>query len=95
MVMKMNKKSQEFVDDDGRVICNMDVPGMRWRNKRIRHGFFSRQDTVQQHSHGDSMTNSEARRYTWYAVLAGLLIVAIFSAVWVLFVLFCTEIWFA
>jgi hypothetical protein len=40
------------------------------------------------------MTRSEARRFTWYAVLAGRLIVAVFSATWVLFALFCTQIWF-
>ncbi len=91
----MTTKQPKYEEDDGRVICNMDVPGMRWHDKRIRHGFFSRQQAVQQHPRGDAMTDSEARRYTWYAVLAGLLIVAIFSAVWVLFVLFCTEIWFA
>ena len=91
----MTTKQPKYEDDDGRVICNMDVPGMRWHNKPFRRGFFSRQQAVHQHPRGDAMTDSEARRYTWYAVLAGLLIVGIFSAVWVLFVLFCTEIWFA
>lgn len=94
LVNKMKNESQKYEDDDGRVICNMDVPGMRWHDRPLRRGLFSRQEPVRQSPRGDALTDSEARRYTWYAVLAGLLIVAIFSAVWVLFVLFCTKIWF-
>lgn len=86
--MKNRVNQQE--DDDGRVICSMDVEGMRWRDKRVRR----EERAARRVPMGNQMTRSEARRYTWYSVLAGLLIVAVFSLTWVLFVLFCTEIWF-
>lgn len=87
MVEKMKK---EIVEDDGRVICNMDVEGMRWYDKGARRKDFEGRKTPV----GDQLTRSEARRYTWSALLAALSIVAIFSVSWVLFILFCTEIWF-
>lgn len=86
----MANKTKQYNDDDGRVICNMDVEGMRWHDKRVRRE--SRE--VHRVNQGDQMTKSEARQFTWYAVLAGLLITAVFSITWVLFILFCTEIWF-
>jgi hypothetical protein len=84
--MKMQSK---FDDDDGRVICNMDVEGMPWHDKRVR-----REKREARASRGSQMTRSEARRFTWYAVLAGLTIVLIFSVVWVLLTLFATQVWF-
>lgn len=86
----MANKPKQYNDDDGRVICSMDVEGMRWHDKRVRRE--SRE--ARKVSQGDQMTKSEARQFTWYAVLAGLLIAAVFSMTWVLFILFCTEIWF-
>lgn len=86
----MANKSKQYDDDDGRVICNMDVEGTRWHDKAIRR----RENETRRVAQGNQMTRSEAWRYTWYAVLAGLLIVAVFAVTWVLFILFCTEIWF-
>lgn len=86
----MANKPSQFDDDDGRVICNMDVEGMRWHDKRVRRESREARRVIQ----GDQMTKSEARQFTWYAVLAGLLIATVFSVTWVLFILFCTEIWF-
>lgn len=86
----MANKPKQYNDDDGRVICSMDVEGMRWHDKRVRRE--SRE--ARRVSQGDQMTKSEARQFTWYAVLAGLLIAAVFSVTWILFILFCTEIWF-
>jgi hypothetical protein len=86
----MTAQPKQYDDDDGRVICNMDVPGMRWHDRAVR-----RQERAQRKaSQGGQLTRSEALRYTWYAVLSGLLIAAIFSTVWVLFILFCTQVWF-
>ena len=86
----MANKLKQYEDDDGRVICNMDVEGMRWHDKRVRRE--SRE--ARRVSQGDQMTKSEARQFTWYAVLAGMLIAAVFSVTWILFILFCTKIWF-
>jgi len=86
----MANKPKQYDDDDGRVISSMDVEGMRWHDKTVRR----REIETRRVAQGEQMTRSEAWRYTWYAVLAGLLIVAVFAVTWVLFILFCTEIWF-
>jgi hypothetical protein len=86
----MNRQPGKFDDDDGRVICNMDVDGMRWHERSKRRGLSAPPQTMP----GGQMTRSEARRYAWYAVQAGLLVAVVFSAVWVLFILFCTQVWF-
>ena len=91
MVHPQNKHD----DDDGRVICNMDVEGMRWSNKPVHHPLFQVPDSGSSNVPGGPVTDREARRFAWYAVLAGLLIVAVFSTVWVLLVLFMTKVWFA
>ncbi len=86
----MKYKPKQYDDDDGSVVCNMDVDGMPWHDKRVQLEETSTRENVQ----GDQMTKSEARLYTWYSVLAGMLVVLVFSATWVLFTLFCTKIWF-
>jgi hypothetical protein len=86
----MNKQLRQYDDDDGRTICDMDVAGMRWHEKRIRREIAVERVPAQ----AVQMTRSEARRYTWYSLLAALLIVAVFSVTWILFTLFCTQIWF-
>jgi hypothetical protein len=82
-------KQNLYDDDDGRVICNMDVEGMPWHDKRIR-----REQRAARTAQGIQMTRRESRIFTWYAVLAGLTIVLVFSVVWVLFTLFATQVWF-
>lgn len=77
-------------DDDGRVIVNMDVDGMRGHGRGIRWDKF----LSNQNSQVQQMTRSEARQYSWYSFLAALLIVSVFSATWILFTLFCIHIWF-
>lgn len=63
---------------------------MRWHDKRVR-----REEKVSRRApQGDLLTKSEARRFTWSAILAGLLIVLVFAVTWVLFVLFLTQIVF-
>jgi len=87
----MARKQKQYDDDDGRVICNMDIEGMKWYDRRVRReNRAMRKASAQQ---AGQLTRSEARRYTWYAVLAGLTIVLIYSVVWVLFTLFLTKVW--
>ncbi len=86
----MNPQPKKYDDDDGRVICNMDVEGMRWHDKTAHR----KATATRQVDPREQMTKSEARRFTWYAVRAGLLVALVFSVVWVLFILFCTQIWF-
>ncbi len=87
----MVKNTQkQYEDDDGRVICNMDVEGMRWFEKNARRN----EQAARKIPQGNQMTRSEAWRYTWYSILAGLSIAAVFSVTWILFILFCTQVWF-
>jgi hypothetical protein len=90
----MKKQPRQYDDDDGRVICSMDVDGMRWHDRRIRREQRDERRSRRPVPPGEMMTRSEARLYTWYAVLAALTIVAVFSVTWVLFTLFLTEVWF-
>ncbi len=91
----MAKKPKQFDDDDGRVIVNMDVEGMRWHDRRVRKEkrAKSSEGSEPQSKRKTELTRSEARRYTWYAVLAGLTIVLIYAVVWILFTLFLTKVW--
>lgn len=85
-------------EDDGRVICSMDVEGMPWHDKRERRqrnaARLSAAGAPNGASMGEPMTRSETRRYIWNAVLAGLSIAAAFSLTWVLLILFCIHVWF-
>ncbi len=86
----MEKKPKQYDDDDGRVICSMDVDGTPWRDRRIR----PQAGVTPGRNPGVQMTAADARKYSWYSLLAGLLIVLVFSVTWILFTLFCTQIWF-
>jgi len=92
----MGSKQKTFDDDDGRVICDMDVAGMPWHDRSLRREKRAERRAEKRVSapQGVQLTKSEARRYTWYAVLAGLTIVGVFSTVWILFTLFATQVWF-
>lgn len=85
----MVDKTQTYEDDDGRVICNMDVEGMPWYNRRSR----LQPQTEGQTPRGEPLTRSETQRFIWNAVLAGLLIVGVMAASWVLIVLFLIHVW--
>ena len=88
----MPRKPKEYDDDDGRVIVNMDVEGMKWHDRRVRQE--KRAERSDKNDQGPKMTRSESRRFTFYAVLAGLTIVLVFAVVWILLTLFATQIWF-
>lgn len=32
----MKKQADPYEEDDGRTVCNMDVDGMPWHDKRVR-----------------------------------------------------------
>lgn len=91
------KMLKEYPDDDGRVICDMNVEGMRWYNRnlsKVDDYRKSREKSAPYHSAGEVMTRRETVRYTFYAVLAGLTIVAVFATAWILLWLFSAYVWF-
>jgi len=83
----MKRKPKEYDDDNDMVICDMNVEGTQWYNKDIS-------DTISKNAFTQQLTRSETRRYNFYSILAGLSVVFVFSATWILFTLFCTQIWF-
>lgn len=89
----MNK---QYADDDGRVICDMNVEGMSWYNQNAsKVDDYRRSKARKAHiAESGGMTRSEALRYTFYAVLAGLTIVAVFAVAWILLWQFAVHIWF-
>ena len=92
----MGKETRKYDDDDGRVIANMNVEGMPWYDRQVRRekrAERKEQRNASRHQ-GAQMTRSEARRYTFYAVLAGLTVALVFSVVWILLTLFMTQVWF-
>lgn len=90
-----NNQVEQYDDDDGRVIADMNVPGMPWYDRSIRREKRAeRVERVKQTFRGDEMTNSQVRRFTFYAILAGLAIAAVYAIVMILFTLFATQIWF-
>ena len=87
----MTRKPELPEGDDGRTIVNMNVDGMPWYTPGKR---LSREERRQKAQNGPAMTREESRYYTWGAVRAALLVVGVMCAGIILFVLFCTEIWF-
>jgi hypothetical protein len=95
MNMMRNKEVKHYQDDDGRVIANMNVEGMPWYDGSIRREKRAeRVSRVKRVFKGDGMTQSQARRFTFHAVLAGLTIALVYAVVMILFTLFATQIWF-
>ena len=93
----MQNQKKQFDDDDGRTIVSMDVDGTPWHDRNVNFAEkqareLNRKQRVEMY--GDRMTNSEARRYTFYAMLAGLALTAALAVVWILLVLFMTQVWF-
>lgn len=88
------KHREEFIDD-GRTICSMDVEGMPSSPVRLNRAKRREDKSVLQEkvNREEPLTRSEYRRYTWYAVLAGLTVVGIIGGVLVLFILILTLIW--
>jgi len=93
----MSKKPNQYEDDDGRTIVNMDVPGTRWYQE---HSPANLRTESSDKGHKQSrfplaeLTRKELRQFTWSALLAGLTIATVFSVTWILFTLFATQIWF-
>lgn len=90
----MAREPKQYDDDDGRVIVNMDVEGMKWHDRGVRREARAAKRAETAASQGPQMTKAEARRFTWYAVLAGLTIVGVYAVVWAVLLLFMTQVWF-
>lgn len=85
---KRLKEKEEFIDD-GRTIVNMDVEGMPWYDKRIKA-----EKNAQNVSSDEVLSKEDRKHYIFGAVLAGLAVVAVFAAVFGLFIAFADFVWF-
>ena len=86
--MKRDKNSRLPPGDDGRTIADMNVDGMPWYTPPRST------EVPEERSEIPKFTKEEARRYTWAAVRAGIVIVLVFGAVFALFIAFCDFVWF-
>jgi hypothetical protein len=78
-------KPRKPVDgDDGHTVAPMNIDGMPWY----------RDDPPKKNPNAEPMSRRQTARYAWYAVLAGLSIVAVFGIAAALFIRFCTDVWF-
>ena len=88
---------KEYEDDDGRVICPMDVEGMPESVFRMRGGIAGmrreREGIRRKADAGEPLTRAEYRKYTWYAVLGGLTVIGVIGGGTVLFIFLLTLIW--
>jgi hypothetical protein len=77
-------KRRDPVEDDGRTIASMNVEGMPWYVPKELLG----------KAGGTMLDKRQARSAMYGALAAGLTVVGVISLGIVLFVLFCTNVWF-
>lgn len=84
----MAKKRRQYDDDDGRVIANMNVEGMPWH----------RPDPAGAKGKAPGSGEMLSRRETVMVMLSAMkwafLFAITFSALMVLFIIFCVKVWF-
>lgn len=82
-------KRKKYDDDDGRTVANMNVDGMPWYASNP-----SNNATENSGIHGKSDRWGDLA-LVWGVLKAALLVTAIFAVGYLLFILFCTLVWFA
>lgn len=89
------KKKKVYDDDDGRVIANMNVPGMPgYIEGRPSAGHDPESGEVPAQTGADELCGKDLWRFIRSAVAAAMVVAGVIVAGMVLFTLFCTEIWF-
>ena len=102
----MSKRTpRQYDDDDGRTICDMNVPGMPWYERDQKH---ARRDerraqrrNAQQpepqyvHDEGQPVPFNERMRNAFSVALAGLTVFVVIGGAMLLFMWFCTHVWLA
>ena len=89
----MIEKEKGSFEDDGRTICKMDVNGMPQPIFHTTRDKIGRKNPHREFFDEEPMTRSEYRRYTWYAVLAGLTVVGVIGGGSVLFIFILWLLW--
>jgi len=78
------KKNNNDIEDDGRVISPMNVEGMPWYTPNKTH---------KSSSDNKPLSKREGRSYMFSALLASLLVGAVFALVFFLFIMFSVHVW--
>lgn len=90
----MKKKDKDLIksniEDDNRVIANMNIDGMQMHNRHMNAKplYDESKQPVQE------LNKRELRRISLSATLGGLLVGLVFLIVFLLFIMFCVYIWF-
>ncbi|MBQ5757852.1 MAG: hypothetical protein IIV93_04975 [Clostridia bacterium] len=86
---------KQYDDDDGRTIVDMNVEGMPWYDSQIKKEKRKTERAALQEKidRGEALTRRESIRYTFYAVLAGLAVVAFIGGGTCLFILILWLLW--
>ena len=88
---KKHKEYEEYEEDDGATIADMNIDGMPWYIRR-RYNKGVEQDNPDS---SQNLTKEQLRAYKFAALKAGLLIIGVFGVVYFLFIAFCDFVWFA
>ena len=84
---KSGSRSRLPDGDDGRTIADMNVDGMPWYSPAPKRDLPPERNQ-------ELMPPRDRRRYILGALLAAIVLAAIFGAAYFLFLLFCTRVWF-
>jgi hypothetical protein len=91
-VKRLKRKKKIYEDDDGRTIASMNVDGMPWHAAGASKSVSDAQEEPAAH---EKLRGPERRAFTWGVLKAVLLVTAVFVVGYFLFILFCTNVWFA
>ena len=91
----MARQPKRWEDDDGRTVADMNVEGMPWyqAGRRKQDRAQARAELQEKIDRGEALTRRETLRYTFYAVLAGLTVVAFIGGGATLFVFLLWLLW--
>lgn len=91
----MARQPKQYEDDDGRTIVDMDVEGMPWHTRRVKREKReqARAELQQKIDSGEALTRRQTARYTAYALLAGLAVIAFIGGGTTLFVFILWLFW--
>lgn len=72
-------------EEDRRTIAPMNVEGMPW---------YAPKEPTPKNPNAEPLTKKDLRRYSLYAVLAGLSVTVVFGLLGAAFIWFCANVWF-
>jgi hypothetical protein len=88
----MKRERKKYEDDDGRTIAKMNVDGMPWYASGAGKPSPDGQESA---GPQEKLKGPELRAFIWGMTKALLIVMSVFIVGYLLFILFCTTIWFA